>query len=62
DDVHTDHAGNRPYRHVNRWMITVIDRKADSDIPAKIAAMPTASFSRRFTADGLNHTIYNLHF
>ena len=55
-------ANNLPYSHTKRYMVTVIDRKADSDIPDKVSALPMCSFSRHFTADGLHHDVYNIYF
>lgn len=62
DDVDTTYADNRPYRLTKRYQITVIDQHPDSVIPDKVAELPTASFNRFFTADGLNHDVYTLHF
>lgn len=62
DYIDTDYAGNRPYSHKKRYLITVISRKPDHDVLSKIAELPTAKFSSRFVAEGLNHTAYNLYF
>lgn len=62
DRIDINHADNKPYKHANRYQVTVIDRNPDSDIPDKVAALPTCSFDRSFTADGLNHTAFNLYF
>jgi len=58
----TNHADNIPYRHTKRYTVTIICKDPDSDIPDKVAALPMCSFNRFFTADGLNHDIYNLFF
>jgi hypothetical protein len=55
-------ADNDPYRRVLRYMVTVIDRDPDSDIPDKVAELPMCSFNRFFSADGLNHDVYTLFF
>lgn len=60
DDVRTEFADNKPRRTTIRYQIKVIDRDPDSDIPAKVAALPMCSFERFFTADHLNHDVYNL--
>lgn len=62
DYIDTDYAGNRPYSHKKRYLITIIDRNPDSETPSKIAELPTAKFSSRFVTEGLNHTAYNLYF
>lgn len=62
DDEDVLYAGNLPYRRIPRWLVTVIDRKPDSDIPAKVADLPLCSFNRAYPADNLNHTVYQLYF
>ena len=62
DRIDTNHADNKPYTHAKRYQVTVITRNPDSDIPDKVAALPTCSFDRSFTADNLNHTAFNLYF
>ena len=62
DSTSTSHANNLPYRQMQRYQITVIDRDPDSAIPGGVAQLPTANFSRHFTADNLNHDVYTLYF
>lgn len=62
DFADTDFADNKPYKHVKRYQVTVIDANPDSDIPQKVAALPTCIFERFFTADNLNHDVYKLFF
>lgn len=62
DYASTDYAGNRPYRNDKRYQVTVIDPDPDSDIPDKVAALPTSAFNRFFTADNLNHDVFNVFF
>lgn len=62
DRFDIDHANNKPYKHAKRYQVTVIDRDPDSDIPEKMSLLPTCSFDRFFTADNLNHNVFNLYF
>ena len=62
DFAETEFADNNPYSHTLRYAITVIDRDPDSDIPGKVAALPMSIFNRFYTADGLNHDVYNVFF
>jgi len=55
-------ADNDPYKQTLRYMVTVIDRDPDSDIPAKVAALRMSAFNRFFTADELNHDVYVVYF
>src|SRR5689334_23318431 len=62
DDIFIAHADNAPYKNKVRYQVTVIDQNPDSEIHTKIGELPTASYDRSFTADGLNHDVYNLYF
>lgn len=62
DRVDTHYADNKPYGHKKRYQVTIIDTNPDSDIPDKIAALPLCSHDRFYTADNLNHDVYNLFF
>lgn len=61
DDKAISHADNEPYKHKTRYQVTVVDREPDSDICAKVEAIPTCAFDRFYTADDLNHDVYNLY-
>jgi hypothetical protein len=62
DFAYTEFADDKPYNYVKRYMIMVIDRDPDSNIPEKVAAMPMSLFNRFYTADNLNHDVYNVYF
>jgi hypothetical protein len=62
DFADTKFADDNPYSHRLRYMITVIDLNPDSEIPSKVAAMPMSLFNRFYTADDLNHDVYNVYF
>ena len=62
DYADTKFADDKPYNHTKRYMITVIDRDPDSDIPDKVASMPLSLFNRFYTVDNLNHDVYNVYF
>ena len=62
DDERVNHADNKPYNRRKRYQIMVIDKDPDSDIPDEIAELPLCGFDRFYTADNLNHYIYNLFF
>ncbi len=55
-------AGNRPYRFTKRYQVMVIDRDPDSPIPDKVAELPMCTYDRFFTADNLNHDVFNIFF
>jgi hypothetical protein len=58
----TEFADDNPYSHTKRYMVIVIDPNPDSEIPDKVAAMPMSLFNRFYTADDLNHDVYNFYF
>lgn len=62
DDTITTFANNNPYRHTKRYQVTVIDADPDSSVPDKLAGLPLCSFDRFYTADNLNHYVFNLFF
>jgi hypothetical protein len=59
--IATKKANNKLYGSSNGYMVTVIDPDPDSAIPAKVLALPNSSFDRHFTADNLNHDVYNVY-
>lgn len=62
DSVNTEYAGNKPYSHTKRYQVTIIDKNPDSLIPDRVSELPMSSFASHFTADNLNHDVYNLYF
>jgi hypothetical protein len=62
DDNYVIHSNNFPYAIEKRYQVTVIDEDPDSQLVDKLAAFPKCAMSRKFTADELNHTIFDLYF
>lgn len=62
DDAETKFANNKPYGVKQRYQVTVIDPNPDSEIPGKVAMLPTCVFDRFYTAARLNHDVYKLFF
>lgn len=62
DKINTVFADNKPYKHKTRYQVTVIDQNPDSEIHYKVGELPLSSYDRFFTADNLNHDVYNLFF
>lgn len=62
DNARTAFADDVPYRYTKRYLVTVIDKNPDSDIPDKVAALPKCVFDRFYTADNLNHDVYKIFF
>lgn len=62
DYADTKFADDKPYSHVVRYTIVVIDRDPDSAILAKVAALPMCVFNRFYSAENLNHNVYKIFF
>lgn len=62
DYADTKFADDQPYSYMTRYMVTVIDRDPDSEIPGKVAAIPRSLFNRFYTADNLNHDVFSVFF
>lgn len=62
DDMEIMFANDKPYNSVKRYQIMVIDQDPDSVIPDKIGLLPMCSYERFFTADNLNHDVFNIFF
>lgn len=62
DTAKTTFADNFPHRIDSKYTVTVIDRNPDSAIPSLVAELPMCIHNRFFTADNLNHDVYNLFF
>jgi hypothetical protein len=62
DNANTEFADNDPYRFVQRYQVTVIDRNPDNSTIGKVAALPMCLFNRYFAANNLNHDVFVLYF
>lgn len=62
DYVLGEHADNHPYRLTNRYELTLLERKADSDYLDKLLRISGASYTRYFAANSLHHHILSLYF
>lgn len=61
-NIRTKFADNLPYLHRNQYTITVIDADPDSDIPGKVADLPSCIFDRHFVSDNLNQDVFDILF
>ena len=61
-EIEAIHADNAPYRLLDRYQVTVIYKNPDSDLPHRIAMLPMCVHDRHFTADNLNHDVFNLYY
>ena len=62
DNAVVKHADDKPYYARTKYLITIIDKNPDSEIPNKVAKLPLCIFDRFYTVDNLNHDVYKLFF
>lgn len=62
NNIDMNYADDRPYMSAKRYSVTLIDKNPDSFLPDLITTLPFCSFSRFYTADNLNHWVFNLYF
>lgn len=55
-------ADNYIYKFKQAYLVTVIDPNPDSDILEKMLLLPFCRFVRHYTADNLNHDVYNVYY
>ena len=62
DSANAIFADNNPYRKELRYQVIVIDRNPDGEILEKILALPLCRYDRFYTAENLNHDVFELYF
>ena len=55
-------ADNVVYHSRKRYTVTAIDKDPDSRLPEVLAEFPMCTMNRSFTADNLNHWVFDLYF
>ena len=58
----TQFADDQAYIFVRKYQIQVIDSNPDTEIPDKIAQLPRCLNDRNYTADNLNHYMFNIYY
>lgn len=60
--IDSDHADNNIYKTDNQYTVTVIYTDPESDLPFKVANIPTARHSTHFITDNLYHDVFTIYF
>lgn len=55
-------ANDSIYHNNYGYQITIIDPDPDSAILLKISKLPMCVFNRHYTAENLNHDVYNIYY
>jgi hypothetical protein len=58
----TKFADDNPYFNKRKYSVTVIDRNPDSEIPDKVAGLPSCTFDRGYQKDNLNHYSFIIYY
>lgn len=58
--IRNTHADNSVYAQATAYQVMVIDKDPDSELSKKVSRIQTAQFDRFYTADNLNHFVYNI--
>lgn len=53
-------ANNEKYFRTKEYVLTIMDKNPDSNIPMKLLKLPYTTFDRQYVVDGLYHTIITL--
>lgn len=61
-DIDIDYANNLIYKQKLKYEIIVIDKDPESDIFLKVSALPYCRFVRHYTADNLNHYVFEIYY
>lgn len=61
DDIDIKHASDRLYLKKPGYLVTLIDRKRNSEYVSKILEIPYCSFVNSYSADNLNHFTFKIY-
>lgn len=61
-NVKSAYSDDSTYNTRTRYSVTVIDPNPDSDIPPKLALIPTAIFQRNYKQNNMNHDVYSIYY
>lgn len=56
------YADNKAYLLHKRYQMLLIHRDPDNKIKDKLARLPMCTFERFYTADNLNHYVFNIYY
>lgn len=62
NDITVQRADNTAYNGRLRYAVTVISKDPDYPVVKELALWPLCSFNRPYTADNLNHWVFELYY
>lgn len=60
--IDTKHADDMKYKMCTGYTLTVIARRPEDPVNAKLLELPYCSFDRSYVANNLNHDVYTLYY
>lgn len=61
-DIDVNYADDTAYSMNDLYLVTLIGRNPDTEIPYQILQIPSSSFDRRFVSDNLYHDIFRIYY
>jgi len=61
-NIDTGFADDALYIKNKQYQVIVVDVNPDSLIPEKVLNLPMCQFDRHYTANNLNHDVFNLYY
>lgn len=56
------YADDRPYHRMNHYEAILIDRNPDTKLTGPLGDLKFSKFDRFYTADNLNHYVYDIYY
>lgn len=60
--IESRRANDAPYTFLNRYELTVIDRKPDNPVVMELLRLPYCSYDRQYKSDNLNHDVLSIYY
>jgi len=58
----SNYADGKLYKGMQGYQVMIIDFDPDSEIPGRVRLLPFCRFDRHYTADNLNHDVFNVYY
>ncbi len=62
DDIDAEFANNLPYALTKKYVVQIIAKDPDTELPMKVTQLPMCTMNRAYTADNLYHYVFDLYF
>lgn len=62
NNIDVDYADDSAYQMNDMYLVTLIGRDPDTEIPYQLLLLPTSSFERRFVSDNLYHDVFRIYY